>query len=182
MFGAAQWAPALGRYTAQIREWDRWGLFLNRLGRAWSFLSLAPACLFVATALPALADGWSSANPGGIQMVAERPYQAAYGMGRVPRQAGLFTVTLHRGARSTLVLVSPLGDRQMTLGFFPRPQGVALGGTVPCEVADLQPKTPLVIDGVVLKNPILHPMGLPGRVLLSDGLHQNGIMFVLPGY
>jgi len=146
----------------------QWELFLGKHGRAWSFL-------FLTALLP-------SATPEVIRMVPEKPYQTFYGTGRVPRRAGQYTVTLHRGDRSTLVLVSPRKDRQMTMGFLPRAKGVALGGAALVEVADLQPKTPLVIDGVAFKAPMIRPLGQQGKVLLSDGMSADGLVLVLPGY
>ena len=152
---------------------------MGKHGRAWSTLSLVALVLSAAAAGPA---GAASAPPQLVQMVAEKPYQTFYGTGRVPRKAGQYTVTLHRGQPSTVVLVSPKKDRQMTMGFLPRASGVALGGALPVEVADLQPKTPLVIDGVVFKSPIIRPMGQQGRIMLSDGMGVNALVLVLPGY
>ena len=143
---------------------------------------LAPLLLGAGACGLVRADPWTDVNPGGIQMVADKPYQAFYGVGKLPRNPGTLQLTLHRGGPvSTVVLSVPESRKQVTLAFRPRPVGPRQGGGAPGEVADLWAKDPLVIHGIVFKQPVLSVMGKAGKVVLSDGPGPNGVVWWLPG-
>ena len=144
--------------------------------------TLASLLLAAGAWVPVMADGWTDANPGGLQMVADRTYQAFYGTGRVPRTPGALQLTLHRaGGMGTVVLSVPGTRKELTLVFRPRPAGLRQGAAVG-EVADLWSKEPLVIHGIVFKHPVLFVMGKPGQVALSDGMGPNALVWCLPGF
>ena len=142
-------------------------------------MRLALLLMVVGSGVLARANG----GTGVIQIVADKPYQAFFGTGRVPRTPGALQLTLHRGgALGTVVLAVPGSGKQLTLVFRPRPQGLSQGGAAVGEVADLWSKEPLVLHGILFKHPVLFAMAKPGQVALSDGMGPNALILVLPGF